>query len=65
MTTMPNTARACVKSADAKFGNDHIFDLANFDESGRRKGDKYASGLRWFLFCRFSIWQQKMKVSAG
>ena len=31
----PNTARACVKSADTKFGNDHIFDMANFGESSR------------------------------
>jgi len=29
----PNTARGCVKSADMKFGNDHIFDMANFDET--------------------------------
>jgi hypothetical protein len=32
---MPNTARACVKSADTKFVNDHIFDMANFGESSR------------------------------
>jgi hypothetical protein len=31
-----NTARACVKSADTKFGNEHIFDMENFDESSRR-----------------------------
>ncbi len=32
---LPNTARACVKSTDTKFGNDHIFDMANFDESSK------------------------------
>jgi hypothetical protein len=31
-----DTARGCVKSADLKFGNDHIFDMANFDEPGRQ-----------------------------
>ena len=25
-----------MKSADTNFGNDHIFDMTNFDESGRR-----------------------------
>jgi hypothetical protein len=30
---MPNTkSRGCVKSADMKFGNDHIFDMASIDE---------------------------------
>ncbi len=28
-------ARGCVKSADTKFGNDHIFNMANFDETSR------------------------------
>jgi hypothetical protein len=32
---LPNTARGCVKSADMNFGNDHIFDMANFDETSR------------------------------
>jgi hypothetical protein len=32
MTMMPNTSRGCVKSVGAKFGNDQIFDMANFDE---------------------------------
>jgi hypothetical protein len=27
-----NKSRACVKSADMKFGNDHIFDMASIDE---------------------------------
>jgi hypothetical protein len=27
-----------VKSADTKFGNDHIFDMANFGESSRWMG---------------------------
>lgn len=31
-----NTARACVKSVEAKFGNDQIFDMDNFDEVARR-----------------------------
>jgi len=31
----PNTARGCVKSADANFGNDPIFNMRNFDESSR------------------------------
>ena len=31
----PNQSRACVKSTDTKFGNDHIFDMANFDESSK------------------------------
>jgi len=31
----PNKSRGCVKSADLKFGNDHIFDMANFDETSR------------------------------
>jgi hypothetical protein len=30
--------RACVKSADMKFGNDQIFDMENFDESSRWMG---------------------------
>jgi hypothetical protein len=38
MTPQPNKSRACVKSADLKFGNDHIFDMANFDESSRWMG---------------------------
>jgi hypothetical protein len=29
----PNKSRACVKSADLKFGNDHIFDMTHFDEA--------------------------------
>jgi hypothetical protein len=33
--TMPNKSRGCVKSADPNFGNDQIFDMPNFDESGR------------------------------
>jgi hypothetical protein len=32
----PNKARGCVKSADTNFGNDQIFDMANFDETSRR-----------------------------
>ena len=32
---MPNKSRGCVKSADANFGNDPIFDMRNFDESSR------------------------------
>jgi len=35
MTMTPNKTRACVKSTDTKFGNDHIFDMANFDESSK------------------------------
>jgi hypothetical protein len=35
---LPNKSRACVKSADTKFGNDHIFDMANFDETSRWMG---------------------------
>jgi hypothetical protein len=35
MRRLPNKSRACVKSADTKFGNDHIFDMANFGESSR------------------------------
>jgi hypothetical protein len=31
-------SRACVKSADTKFGNEQIFDMENFDESSRRIG---------------------------
>lgn len=34
----PNTARACVKSVGMNFGNDHIFDMANFDETSRWMG---------------------------
>jgi hypothetical protein len=34
----PDKSRACVKSADTKFGNDHIFDMANFDETSRWMG---------------------------
>ena len=34
----PNQPRACVKSADLKFGNDQVFDMTNFDESGRWMG---------------------------
>jgi hypothetical protein len=30
-----NKSRGCVKSADVKFGNDKIFNMANFDESSR------------------------------
>jgi hypothetical protein len=33
--TPPNQSRGCVKSADTKFGNDHIFNMANFDETSR------------------------------
>ena len=32
----PNNARGCVKSAGAKFGNDQIFDMGNFDGMSRR-----------------------------
>jgi hypothetical protein len=35
MNQQPNKARACVKSADMKFGNDQIFDMRNFDESSK------------------------------
>jgi hypothetical protein len=38
MTMPPNTARGCVKSADMKFSNDQIFDMANFGESSRWMG---------------------------
>ena len=38
MFMLPNKSRGCVKSADAKFGNDTIFNMANFDESSRRIG---------------------------
>src|SRR5208283_3736680 len=31
----PGCARACVKSADTKFGNDQILDMRNFDEMSR------------------------------
>jgi hypothetical protein len=31
----PNTARGCVKSADANFGNDQIYDMRHFDETSR------------------------------
>jgi hypothetical protein len=36
MTTMPNKSRGCVKSIGAKFGNDQISDMENFDEMSRR-----------------------------
>jgi hypothetical protein len=32
---VPNTARACVKSAYTKFDNDQIFDMRSFDEMSR------------------------------
>src|ERR1039457_532340 len=32
----PNKTRACVKSVEAKFGNDQILDMTHFDEVGRR-----------------------------
>ena len=35
MIRRPNTARGCVKTPDPKFCNDTIFDMADFDESGR------------------------------
>jgi hypothetical protein len=31
----PNKSRGCVKTPDPKFCNDTIFDMADFDESGR------------------------------
>jgi hypothetical protein len=34
--TPPNHARGRVKTPDTKFGNDQIFDMVNFDETGRR-----------------------------
>jgi hypothetical protein len=37
MTTMwSNKSRGCVKSIGVNFGNDQIFDMANFDERSRR-----------------------------
>jgi hypothetical protein len=36
--SMPNKSRACVKSADMKFGNDQIFGAKHFDETSRRVG---------------------------
>jgi hypothetical protein len=36
LSTPPNHARGCVKSADMNFGNDQIFDMESFDETGRR-----------------------------
>ena len=33
---MPNTVRGCVKSVEAKFGNDQIFNMTHFDEVSRR-----------------------------
>ena len=33
---LPNTSRGCVKTIESKFGNDQIFDMANFDEMSRR-----------------------------
>ena len=38
MKPSPNKSRACVKSADTNFGNDHIFDMTNFDETSRWMG---------------------------
>lgn len=32
----PNQSRAGVKGLDVNFGNDQIFDMANFDEMSRR-----------------------------
>src|SRR5208283_4734214 len=32
----PNKSRACVKSADLKFGNNQVFDMTPFGESSRR-----------------------------
>ena len=32
----PNKSRGCVKNIAAKFGNDQIFDMGNFDEMSRR-----------------------------
>jgi hypothetical protein len=32
---MPNKSRACVKSADTKFGNDQILSAWRFDETSR------------------------------
>jgi len=34
----PNKSRGCVKSADANFGNDPIYDMTHFDETSRRMG---------------------------
>ena len=36
MSLMPNPSRGCVKTPESKFGNDQIFDRANFDEMSRR-----------------------------
>jgi hypothetical protein len=33
--TVPDQSRACVKTADMKFGNDQIFDIENFDDASR------------------------------
>ena len=37
-TRKPNKSRACVKSADMKFGNDQIFCVRHFDETSRWMG---------------------------
>jgi hypothetical protein len=56
----PNTARACVKSVGMNFGNDHIFDMANFDETSRWMGwskNKFSHSLspdrRWRCQVRY------------
>jgi hypothetical protein len=43
-----NKSRGCVKSADANFGNDPIFNMRNFDESSRWIGwskNEFSHGL--------------------
>jgi hypothetical protein len=36
MIQQSSKSRGCVKSIGVKFGNDQIFDMANFDETSRR-----------------------------